>query len=71
MNADYTIFRKSFADNVIWWVVGVKTWRGIQFVSKHKTKTEANNAVKDYKKNPPIIGNVIKKIGGVINETGK
>ena len=52
-------------------VVGVKTWRGIQFVSKHKTKTEANNAVKDYKKNPPIIGNVIKKIGGVINEAGK
>lgn len=55
----YEIISKTAADGKSWRMVVTKTWRGTQFVSKHKTLKEARQAIEWYKDHPPLIGYVI------------
>ena len=59
MERKYEIITKTALDGKTWRVVVTKTWRGTQFVSKHKTLKEARAAIAWYKENPPQLGYVI------------
>lgn len=56
---EYKVITKTALDGKVWRVVVARTWRGLQFVSKHKTVKAARAAVESYKQNPPLLGHVM------------
>lgn len=53
---EYKVITKTAPDGKLWRVVAARTWRGLQFVSQHKTIKAARAAVESYKQNPPLLG---------------
>lgn len=60
MIGKFGIIHKTSIDGKPWWIVYASTWRGKQFVSKHRRYSEAVRATSWYEKNPPQLGYVIK-----------
>lgn len=56
----YAVISKTALDGKLWHVVIAKTWRGTQFVSKHKTLKAARAAIESYRDNPPVLGHVMR-----------